>query len=87
MLADRDHGTTSRVRARYVVVADGANSRFGRALGATRDRSLPLGMAIRGYYESPRHDETWIESHLDIRDATAASCPATAGSSRSATVG
>jgi flavin-dependent dehydrogenase len=25
-------------------------------------------MAIRGYYESPRHDEAWIESHLDIRD-------------------
>jgi flavin-dependent dehydrogenase len=25
-------------------------------------------MAIRGYYESPRHDEPWIESHLDIRD-------------------
>ncbi|HUZ21778.1 MAG TPA: geranylgeranyl reductase family protein [Acidimicrobiales bacterium] len=67
VLVDRDHGTTCRVRARYVVVADGANSRFGRALGATRDRALPLGMAIRGYYESPRHDETWIESHLDIR--------------------
>jgi flavin-dependent dehydrogenase len=25
-------------------------------------------MAIRGYYESPRHDEPWIESHLDVRD-------------------
>jgi flavin-dependent dehydrogenase len=25
-------------------------------------------MAIRGYFESPRHDEPWIESHLDIRD-------------------
>ena len=25
-------------------------------------------MAIRGYFYSPRHDETWIESHLDIRD-------------------
>jgi flavin-dependent dehydrogenase len=50
------------------VVADGANSRFGRALGTTRNRAFPLGMAIRGYYESPRHDEPWIESHLDIRD-------------------
>ncbi len=45
------------MRARYVVVADGANSRFGRALGTARDRSLPLGMALRGYYWSPRHDE------------------------------
>jgi geranylgeranyl reductase family protein len=56
------------VRARYIVVADGANSRFGRSLGTSRNRSHPLGMAIRGYYESPRHDEHWIESHLDIRD-------------------
>jgi menaquinone-9 beta-reductase len=58
-----------QVRARYTVVADGANSRFGRALGAARDRAYPQGMAIRGYFTSPRHDEPWIESHLDIRDA------------------
>ena len=25
-------------------------------------------MALRGYYRSDRHDEDWIESHLDIRD-------------------
>ena len=64
----KDTGATEEVRARYVVVADGANSRFGRALGTSRDRTYPLGMAIRGYFESPRHDEPWIESHLDIRD-------------------
>jgi geranylgeranyl reductase family protein len=61
-------GTTESVHARYVVVADGANSRFGRGLGTSRNRAYPLGMAIRGYFESPRHDEPWIESHLDIRD-------------------
>ncbi len=59
---------TTEVRARYVVVADGANSRFGRALGTSRNRSWPQGMAIRGYFASPRHDEPWIESHLDVRD-------------------
>ena len=63
-----DTGTVEQVRARYVVVADGANSRFGRSLGTSRNRSYPLGMAIRGYFTSPRHDEPWIESHLDIRD-------------------
>jgi geranylgeranyl reductase family protein len=68
VVADRDHGTTSEVRAKIVVVADGANSRFGRALGASRDKSVPLGMAIRGYYTSPRHNEPYIESRLDIRD-------------------
>ena len=61
-------GTTEVVRARYVLVCDGANSRFGRALGTARDRTYPLGMAVRGYFRSPLHDEPWIESHLDIRD-------------------
>lgn len=75
IVLDRDRGTTTEVHARYVVVADGANSRFGRALGATRDRSIPLGMAIRGYYSSPRHAEAFIESHLDIRDASGAVIP------------
>jgi geranylgeranyl reductase family protein len=56
------------VRAKNVIVADGANSRFGRALGTSRDRTYPLGMAIRGYFTSPHHDEPWIESHLDISD-------------------
>ena len=46
-------GPPRRVRARYVVVADGANSRFGRALGTSRDRSYPLGMAIRGLLHEP----------------------------------
>jgi geranylgeranyl reductase family protein len=64
----RNGSAPAAVRARYVVVADGANSRFGRALGTSRDRTYPLGMAIRGYFTSPRHDEPWIESHLDIRD-------------------
>jgi geranylgeranyl reductase family protein len=64
----RDSGTVEDVSARFVVVADGANSRFGRALGTARDRSYPMGMAIRGYYTSPYHDDPWIESHLDLRD-------------------
>ncbi len=68
VVKDKATGTTRTVRARYVVVADGANSRFGRALGTTRDRDQPLGMALRGYYTSPGHDQPFIESHLDIRD-------------------
>jgi flavin-dependent dehydrogenase len=64
----RRDGAAEPVRARYVVVADGANSRFGRALGTARDRTYPLGMAVRGYFTSPYHDEPWIESHLDLRD-------------------
>jgi geranylgeranyl reductase family protein len=64
----RESGKTREVRGRYVVIADGANSRIGRALGLVRDRAYPQGMALRGYYRSERHDERFIESHLDIRD-------------------
>jgi geranylgeranyl reductase family protein len=68
-------GDAEELRAKYVVVADGANSRFGRALGTVRDRTYPQGMAIRTYYESPLHDDPWIESALDVRDRNGASLP------------
>lgn len=63
------------VFAKYVVIADGANSRFGRGLGTARDRTYPLGMAIRGYYVSDLHADPWIESHLDIKDQRGDSLP------------
>ncbi len=72
---DKDSGETREIRARYVVVADGANSRFGRALGTARRRNYPQGMAIRGYFESPLHAEPWIESALDVRDRHGNSLP------------
>ena len=56
------------IRARYVIVADGANSRFGRALGTSRTKQWPYGTAIRGYWTSPRHADPWIESALDVKD-------------------
>jgi geranylgeranyl reductase family protein len=72
---EKESGSTREIRARYVVIADGANSRFGRALGTWRNRSYPQGMAIRGYFESPISDTPWIESALDIRDRNGASMP------------
>ncbi len=30
--------------------------------------SYPQGMALRGYWSSPRHDEPWIDSWLDMKD-------------------
>jgi geranylgeranyl reductase family protein len=65
---DKASGRARAIKARYVVVADGSNSRLGRTLGTSRRRELPMGMALRGYYSSDRHDDTFIESHLDIRD-------------------
>ena len=75
VVRDSATGTTSEIRARYVVVADGSNSRIGRALGSTRQKGYPLGMALRGYYRSRRHDDPFIESHLDIRDEKGETVP------------
>jgi geranylgeranyl reductase family protein len=58
----------STVRARFVVVADGANSSFGRDLGTTRQRHWPYGIATRTYFHSARAAESWIESDLGIPD-------------------
>ena len=57
------------IRSRFVVVADGANSRFGRALGTTRERDWPYGIATRSYWRSPRSNDTWMETRLGIPDS------------------
>jgi geranylgeranyl reductase family protein len=75
VVKSKETGETSELRARYVVIADGANSRFGRSLGTSRKRAYPQGMAIRGYFESPLHDDPWIESCLDLRDRNGNSLP------------
>ena len=67
VVKDKD-GAIAELRGRYLVVGDGQNSRLGRELGTQRNREWPMGMALRGYYTSDRHDEPWIDSHLDIRD-------------------
>ncbi|MFM7872166.1 MAG: geranylgeranyl reductase family protein [Actinomycetota bacterium] len=63
-----DQPITKDLTARYVIVADGANSRFGWALGTYRTKEWPYGTAIRTYWETPRHAEPWIESALDVKD-------------------
>jgi geranylgeranyl reductase family protein len=68
VVKDRARSALTDVHARYVIVADGSLSRFGRALGTSRERDWPQGMALRGYYRSPRHSEEYIDSFLDIRD-------------------
>lgn len=66
---------TSELRAELTIVADGANSRFGRALGTYRTREWPYGTAIRTYWPSPRHADPWIESALDVKDRNGATMP------------
>ena len=68
-------GRYVEVRARYVVVCEGAKTTFGRELGTLQNRDFPQGMALRGYFRSPRHDDPWIESALDLRDRNGHSLP------------
>ena len=75
VVKDKASGATREIRARYVIVADGSLSRFGRALGAARNKSYPQGIAIRGYFESPISADPWIESCLDVHDRNGASMP------------
>jgi geranylgeranyl reductase family protein len=58
-----------------VVIADGSLNRFGRPLGTHRRKDYPMGLAARGYYSSPRSADPFLESQLDIRDASGASMP------------
>ncbi|MDP4649508.1 MAG: geranylgeranyl reductase family protein [Ilumatobacteraceae bacterium] len=71
----KDSDTPIDIMSRYVIVADGANSRFGRALGTFRTKEWPYGTAIRSYWETPRHEEPWIESALDVKDRHGDSMP------------
>jgi geranylgeranyl reductase family protein len=75
LVKDKASGETREIHARYVVVADGSLSRFGRALGTARNKAYPQGVAIRGYFESPRSADPWIESCLDVHDRDGRSLP------------
>jgi menaquinone-9 beta-reductase len=57
-----------RYRARLVVAADGNSSRLALAMGLRRREDRPLGVAVRTYYTSPRHDDTYLEAWLDLWD-------------------
>lgn len=57
------------VRARWVVVADGVRSPFGKLLGRTWHRGQVYGIAARSYCASPFSDEPWMHSHVELRDA------------------
>ncbi|TMK76240.1 MAG: FAD-dependent oxidoreductase, partial [Actinobacteria bacterium] len=62
------NGDARDVRARYVVAADGAASRFAAQAGVRRDTARPLGIAARRYYRTPRPQLPLFESFLNLWD-------------------
>jgi geranylgeranyl reductase family protein len=61
----------AEVRARFVVAADGASSRFAKHVGVRRDETRPLGIAARRYYRTDRPQEPILESFLNLWDGDA----------------
>ncbi|MCU4748290.1 geranylgeranyl reductase family protein [Streptomyces sp. JH002] len=55
-------------RAPVVVAADGNSSRLSLAMGLHRNDKRPMGVAVRTYFTSPRHDDDYLESWLELWD-------------------
>jgi geranylgeranyl reductase family protein len=54
-------------RAPVTVACDGVSARLAIAQGITKRDDRPMGVAVRRYYESPRHDDDMLESWLELR--------------------
>ena len=73
----RDHGNGAEkardaaevaYRAPLVIAADGNSSRLSVSVGLRRREDRPMGVAVRTYFTSPRHDDDWLESWLELWD-------------------
>jgi geranylgeranyl reductase family protein len=65
----RPDGEAERTyKARVVVAADGNSSRLSVGMGLRKRDDRPLGVAVRTYYQTPRHDDDYLESWLDLWD-------------------
>ncbi|MFF9088941.1 geranylgeranyl reductase family protein [Streptomyces sp. NPDC014991] len=54
--------------APLVVAADGNSTRLSLAMGLHRREDRPMGVAVRTYFTSPRHDDDYLESWLELWD-------------------
>ena len=66
----RKAGDELTYRAPVVVAADGVSARIAIALGLSSREDRPMGVAVRAYYETPRHDDDYLESWLELWDGT-----------------
>lgn len=54
--------------APIVVAADGNSTRLSLKMGLHRRDDRPMGVAVRTYFTSPRHDDDYLESWLELWD-------------------
>jgi geranylgeranyl reductase family protein len=62
----RSTGPELTYRAPLVVAADGNSSRLSLAMNRPKRDDRPMGVAVRTYYTSPRHDDDYLESWLEL---------------------
>jgi geranylgeranyl reductase family protein len=62
----RSTGPELTYRAPLVVAADGNSSRLSLSVGREKLDDRPLGVAVRTYYTSPRHEDDYLESWLEL---------------------
>ena len=62
----RQTGDELTYRAPLVVAADGNSSRLSMSMNRPRRDDRPLGVAVRTYYTSPRHEDDYLESWLEL---------------------
>jgi menaquinone-9 beta-reductase len=62
----RKTGETRDFPADVVLAADGNSSRTAVSLGIQKRDDRPLGVAVRTYFRSPRHDDDWMEGWLEL---------------------
>ena len=58
-------------RAPVVLACDGVSGRLGQRLGLHRNERRPMCVAVRRYYTSPRTDDDYLESWLELWDGPA----------------
>lgn len=61
------HTDRGPVRTRWVIVADGVRSPFGKRLGRTWHKDQVYGIAARSYCVSAHSEEPWMHSHVELR--------------------
>lgn len=69
------HTDRGPVRTRWVIVADGVRSPFGKRLGRAWHKDQVYGIAARSYCTSAHSDEPWMHSHVELRDPDGAIQP------------
>lgn len=60
--------TPTTFHAPLVVAADGNSTRLSLKMGLHRRDDRPMGVAVRTYFTSPRHDDDYLESWLELWD-------------------